>query len=772
MDRQIAGELRRISDSFREHLSSEENREDESLLEEIRDPVLLERLHSYLIEVLAAIEKGKNPQLLSAGKMTPVLNRVRSGVILEVEEFISVREFLIAIADAAERFNIGESFPLLTELARDIAPEKELLNVLDLTFAPDGAILDTASSELRSIRRELSKVGALCDTAINRARDRYRNCLALSEPAVRNGRETLAVKSSDKGSVPGIVIDRSKTGETLFVLPYELLELENRREKLRAEEMAEIDRILSRLSGQIFQRLPYLERSYLSYRELDSYVGRVRFGETYRGCVATLDERRIRLRELVHPLIDPFKAVSNTVELGEEEPRILIVSGPNAGGKSVLLKAVALASYMNRMGLLVSARESTLPIFDEVFVLTGDSESLSGNLSSFSGHMKGLKEMYEKASSRSLILVDELGQGTSPEDGEALGYAFVEHMEKLGCFGVITTHYDGLKKLAIERENLLSGAMEFSRKDLKPTFRFLKGAIGNSYAFEVAAQSGIPEKMIQRAREYKSSRTGVDIAELENQLTSRIEETKEKERRLEAKLSEANRLLEKRNTALKSLEEQRENIRRKADSKVEEAARRRILQLDEIWSSASKEKELPFNERARIKGEIRQIAGQKEAAVQERDLSDQVLRPGDLVVYNGTVGTLDSISKRRARFSSGGVSFTVDVAELRRFAGANLPLRRNEGNAIDRALINRAAATSSRLNIIGMTVAEAIPVVDKFLSDAILAHLSQVTIVHGMGTFALRNGIREHLKHVSTVKSFHEAPEGQGAMGATVVILR
>lgn len=771
MDRQIAGELEQIASSFREHLASAENAEDSSLTEENSDGVKLGRIHSYMKEVLAAIERGRNPQLLSVGNMTSIFEKVSSGASLEISDFIALRELLSAAEDAAERYDLGETCPLLSELARDIAPEVELTRSLDATFSPDGTILDTASPELASIRREISKVANLCNTAINRARDRYKSYLALPEPTIRNGRETLAVRSADKGDVPGIVIDRSKTGETLYVLTYELLELENRREKLRVEEMAEIDRILAELTRMVLRRLPYLQRSYWAYRELDSYTARVRFGETYRGSVAELSDDRLSLKNLIHPLIDPARAVPNTVELGGDRPRILIVSGPNAGGKSVLMKAVAIACCMNRMGLMVPAMEAALPVFDGVFALTGDSESLSGNLSSFSGHMKGLKEMYEGATSDSLVLVDEIGQGTSPEDGEALGYAFIDHISKLGCIAVFTTHYDGLKKLAAERDDILSGAMEFSRKDLRPTFRFLAGAVGNSYAFEVASQSGIPEEMIGVAEEYKRQIVGVDIESLERQLSDRIEETKEKERRLESKLAEANRLLAKRENAIKALDEQRENIKRKADAKVEQAAKRRIDQLDEIWNS-SQRKDLPFNERARIKGEIRKIAGQTEASDEEERAPAQELKPGDLVVYRGSVGTLESISKRKGRFTSGGVSFTVDVTELRKYEASKLPVGKREGSRVDRALADRAANVSSRLNIIGMTVEEAIPVVDKFISDAVLAHLSQVTIVHGMGTFALRNGIREHLKRMSLVKSFHEAPEGQGAMGATVVVLR
>ena len=770
MDKQLEGEIQKIVTSFKTFLASGKNAIDDSLVARLDNPGEIENLHAYLREAEKAGSQGCSLNVLAVSDLTDIMAILHGPQSLQVEDFLILRTFTAALNDARERFNLGAEYPLLTDLALDIQKTTLLDRSLEATFSQEGEILDTASNQLAQIRRELRAVSAQCASAINRLRDRYRTHLALPDPAIRNGRETLAVKTGEKGFVPGIVIDRSKTGETLFVLPYELLELENKREKLIGEEQAEIDRILMRLTNLFREHLPELERDYYAYNMLDAILARVNFGHSYDGCIASLDAQTLHLRDFIHPLIELERAVPNSLGLGSSAPRVLIISGPNAGGKSVMLKAVALAAVMNQMGLMVPAREATLPCFDHVFVLTGDSESLAGNLSSFSGHLKGLKEMYEQATPRSLILVDEIGQGTAPEDGEAIGYAFIQHVLALRAFACFTTHYDGLKKMAAERDDILSGAMEFSQKDLKPTFRFLSGAVGHSYAFEVAAQSGIALALIDAAKAYKASLGKLDLEKLEQELTAKIQHSNELEHRLNERLAEANRLIAKRENAIKALDEQRENIRRKADAKVNDAAKRRIEDLDRLWK-AGQTKDLPFNERARIKGELRK-AGGLEAEETTAGTASAELKPGDIVVYQGMTGTLESVSKNRARFTANGMTFTVDPSQLRRSDASRISIPRRSGSSIDRILTDRAAHTTTRLNIIGMTVAEAIPVVDKFLSDAVMAHLSQVTIVHGMGTFALRNGIWDHLRRVKIVKSFHEAGESQGAMGATVVDLR
>ena len=480
------------------------------------------------------------------------------------------------------------------------------------------------------------------------------------------------------------------------------------------------------------------------------------------------------LEGLIHPLIPLDRAVDNDLKLGDLEPRVLIISGPNAGGKSVLMKAVALAAIMNQMGLMVAChKEATMKIFDEVDILTGDSESLSGNLSSFSGHLLGLKNMYENASGNSLVLVDEIGQGTAPSDGEAIGHAFIEHMLNQGTFGVFTTHYDGLKKYAISEEKILSGAMEFSEKTLTPTFKFIPGAVGNSYAFEVASKNGLPNELIESAKIYRDSQKQFDVEKLTAELNAKIKQTDALQKKLDDKLNNVKQLEEKRQNAIKALADEKENIKKRADRKVDEYAQERLDQLDKLWSDGKKA-DIGFNEKSKIKGEIRKVtssADQSDNEFHKHISKPEEVHPGDIVSYGSMIGRLVSANKNKAKFYYNGMTMTVNLSDLVKSSASKLPMSRTVSN-LDNSIMNRAKGVSTKLNVIGMTVSEATPEVDKFLDNAELCHLSSAIIIHGMGTFALRNGIWAHLKKLNYVKSFREGGEGEGGLGATVVYLK
>lgn len=771
MDRQIKGELSIIKEKLREFNESEINKFDDHLTDFIYEDYKLENIHRYFNEIVSLLEKGVNVTLMPVPDLTVILDKVSKKRTLEIEELLSLKSLLLACKDISNRFSSLEHSPLIKDLALDIDPLDSIIERLTLTFNPDGTVLDTASSQLAKIRRELQSLIAAQKSLLNVAKMKYRSFLAMPDPVLKNGVETLAISSSYADKIPGIVIDRSKTSETLFILPYSLLESSNKIEKLHGDELAEIDRILTELSLGFADQLPILNRDYVSYNQLDDYISKTLYGRSYGGCIASLSTDTLSLHQLIHPLLDLTKAVANTVELGGNKNKILIISGPNAGGKSVLLKSVALACYMNQMGLFVACRENaTLPLFDHVLILTGDSESLSGNLSSFSGHLKGLKEMYDEATSHSMVLVDEIGQGTSPKDGEAIGYAFIKHIEDIRGFGIFTTHYDEIKKLAIEDKNVSSGAMEFSQETLAPTFRFLQGAIGNSYAFEVALKTGFPPELITKAKEYKATQEKVDLEKMEQALTLKIQKNDALEKKLNDKLAAANALLEKRNNAIKALEEEKENIRKKADLKVEKEAQDRLNQLNEIWNQA-KNKNLHFNEISKLKGDIKNI-GKITTDNDSNGTKFTDFKVGDIVVYNNMTGTLESLSKNKAKFLFNGMTFTVPLNEIHKSKVQEMPTDLRSNNNIDSDLMHQAKRGSSKLNVIGLTVAEAIPMVDAFLDDALMAHRDKAIILHGMGTFALRNGIQAHLKRLKFVKSFREGNEAEGAMAVTVVNLK
>lgn len=774
MDRQVQQEINEIIKELKTHFQSEHNQNDVSLYEFSYDKNLILRDHRYLNQILGYANKGKNLLLPTVIDLSDTLIKLHKALTLDIDELLGLKSLILACEDIMDKFVKENDFPDLQNQALDIEDMPDLLRLLDLSFGPDGEVLDSASSKLASIRSEFRGLVSEESRLIQRISNKYKSSLEISQPVIKNGIQTLAVTASKKNQVPGMVVDRSKSGETLFVIPYELLEFENKKEKLLNDEKAEIARILDGFSKMFFQRVDAVDKNYYIYNLLDGYIGKVEFGLTYDGVVANIKEDTLSLEGLIHPLIPLDRAVDNDLKLGDLEPRVLIISGPNAGGKSVLMKAVALAAIMNQMGLMVAChKEATMKIFDEVDILTGDSESLSGNLSSFSGHLLGLKNMYENASGNSLVLVDEIGQGTAPSDGEAIGHAFIEHMLNQGTFGVFTTHYDGLKKYAISEEKILSGAMEFSEKTLTPTFKFIPGAVGNSYAFEVASKNGLPNELIESAKIYRDSQKQFDVEKLTAELNAKIKQTDALQKKLDDKLNNVKQLEEKRQNAIKALADEKENIKKRADRKVDEYAQKRLDRLDKLWSEGKKA-DIGFNEKSKIKGEIRKVtssADQSDNEFHKHISKPEEVHPGDIVSYGSMIGRLVSANKNKAKFYYNGMTMTVNLSDLVKSSASKLPMSRTVSN-LDNSIMNRAKGVSTKLNIIGMTVSEATPEVDKFLDNAELCHLSSVIIIHGMGTFALRNGIWAHLKKLNYVKSFREGGEGEGGLGATVVYLK
>lgn len=774
MDRQVQQEINEIIKELKTHFQSEHNQNDVSLYEFSYDKNLILRDHRYLNQILGYANKGKNLLLPTVIDLSDTLIKLHKALTLDIDELLGLKSLILACEDIMDKFVKENDFPDLQNQALDIEDMPDLLRLLDLSFGPAGEVLDSASSKLTSIRSEFRGLVSEESRLIQRISNKYKSSLEISQPVIKNGIQTLAVTASKKNQVPGMVVDRSKSGETLFVIPYELLEFENKKEKLLNDEKAEIASILDGFSKMFFQRVDAVDKNYYIYNLLDGYIGKVEFGLTYDGVVANIKEDTLSLEGLIHPLIPLDRAVDNDLKLGDLEPRVLIISGPNAGGKSVLMKAVALAAIMNQMGLMVAChKEATMKIFDEVDILTGDSESLSGNLSSFSGHLLGLKNMYENASGNSLVLVDEIGQGTAPSDGEAIGHAFIEHMLNQGTFGVFTTHYDGLKKYAISEEKILSGAMEFSEKTLTPTFKFIPGAVGNSYAFEVASKNGLPNELIESAKIYRDSQKQFDVEKLTAELNAKIKQTDALQKKLDDKLNNVKQLEEKRQNAIKALADEKENIKKRADRKVDEYAQERLDQLDKLWSDGKKA-DIGFNEKSKIKGEIRKVtssADQSDNEFHKHISKPEEVHPGDIVSYGSMIGRLVSANKNKAKFYYNGMTMTVNLSDLVKSSASKLPMSRTVSN-LDNSIMNRVKGVSTKLNVIGMTVSEATPEVDKFLDNAELCHLSSVIIIHGMGTFALRNGIWAHLKKLNYVKSFREGGEGEGGLGATVVYLK
>ena len=506
-------------------------------------------------------------------------------------------------------------------------------------------------------------------------------------------------------------------------------------------------RILADLSQKCAKQLKYLRRDYEIYLTFDRYLGAYRFGISYDGQISE-ESDHIELKSLFHPLLKAKKVVTNSLTLGSNTPRTLLISGPNAGGKSVLIKSVAISVYLDRLGLFAPAKDGAkLPFIDEVFFLGGDNQSVLDNLSTFSSHIIGIKEITEKATSNSLVIIDEVGEGTSPRDGEALGVAILNYFVKLGSYTILTSHFDALKFYAASNPQVLTGAMEFDNNGLVPTYHLLLNTTGKSYGIVLAKSIGLKSSIIDDAIAFQSQRSDRDVGALLEKLAEQESQNEKRARILENTKKNLERVIQKKEAAIKALNEEKANIKNKAQEKVKRLVEERIEEINQIWKSKNNS-DLHFNEVAEMKGKLKNISNFPTPVDQKPYLND--LKVGELVEdEDGHRGIIREILKT--------------VKDLK-----------NEGKVKEvTTKLNILPSKGVELNIIGLHVDEAMREVVSFIGNASLRKLPSIRIVHGTGTFALKNALWKYLNnHKELIKDYRLGGEGEGGLGATIIHLK
>ena len=383
---------------------------------------------------------------------------------------------------------------------------------------------------------------------------------------VKNGLPVLPVKNTYRSRVKGVVEEVSNSGETYFVVPVEILDINNKIYVLKEREKAEEEKVLKALTDNLRENYREIVKDYEIAKRLDSLIGAVNYGNTYKGNISSINEEKLLLEDLFHPLLDVPVIVSNTVRLNKVDGKIMVVTGPNAGGKTVLLKSVALAVLMNQHGLLVATKgDAVLPLFDNVIYVGGDNQSLSENLSTFSGHLFNLNEGLKEATNNSVLLFDELGQGTAPLDGEALALSILDYIENLNSFAIVTSHFDKIKDRAIDDKKIIPAAMIFDEEKIEPTFKLRSGVVGKSYALDVAKRLGFIDSIVFKAKEYLNSFNDTPEKKLIEELTISLNKAKETEEKVQAKEKELDRLIAKRSAAIESLNAEKQSLREKAE---------------------------------------------------------------------------------------------------------------------------------------------------------------------------------------------------------------
>lgn len=711
------------------------------------------------------------------------MKRLEIGGILSMGELLQIMSLLETAGklkqygtrepDEENRDSLDESFEFLE-------PAAPLANEIRRCILSEEEMADDASGALSQIRRSMrqmnDKVHSTLNAMVNGSARSY-----LQDPVVtmRDGRYCLPVKAEYCGQVAGMIHDQSATGSTLFIEPMAVIRLNNDYKELVIKEQREIEKILATLSETAAGYLDLISEDYRILVELDFIFARAMLAKDMKATRPVLNtEGRIRIKDGRHPLLDPQKVVPINVWLGKDFD-LLIVTGPNTGGKTVSLKTVGLFTLMGQAGLHIPAFErSELAVFDSVFADIGDEQSIEQSLSTFSSHMSNIVSILKETTLNSLVLFDELGAGTDPTEGAALAISILDHLHKQGIRTMATTHYSELKIYALSTAGVENACCEFDVDSLRPTYRLLIGIPGKSNAFAISGKLGLPEFLIEDAKKQLTiqDESFEDvIADLEK---SRVMMEKEQ--------AEAARYKEEIRKLRNALQKKQDRIDERADKIIKEANEKANAILREAKEYADETiknfhkfgregisaKEMEA-ERARLREKIKDTEGgmQPKAPKPKKKVKAASLHIGDRVRVlslnlEGTVSTLPN-AKGDLFVQMGILRSQVNVSDLE-FIGEAEPLQTSLSSGGGRIKMSKSVSVSTEINLIGMTVDEALAQLDKYLDDAYLAHVPSVRIVHGKGTGALRAAVQQHLRHCKYIKSFRLGTFGEGEAGVTI----
>ena len=781
-------EYNKILDQLTEYAFSADARSRCQKLRPITDRAQIEQLQQQTSDALSRLFKYGSLSFSGVTDIRDSLKRLEIGGALSAIELLRVCSLLEsakrAKAFARSQEDNDQPDDSLTGLFAGIEPLTPLYDEIRRCILSEDEIADDASSTLHSIRRSMrgmnDKIRAQMNSMINNTTTR--SYLQDTVITMRDGRYCLPVKAEAKSLVPGMIHDQSSTGSTLFIEPMAVVNLNNEYKELQLREQEEIEVILAGLSNLTASYATQLLADYELLTELDFIFARAAFAQTYNG-VAPLfnDDGRIHIRKGRHPLLDPKKVVPIDVRLGEDF-RLLIVTGPNTGGKTVSFNTVGLLTLMGQSGLHIPASErSELGIFDEVFADIGDEQSIEQSLSTFSSHMVNIIRILEQVNDRSLVLFDELCAGTDPTEGAALAISILSKLHLYGARIMATTHYSELKVYALSTPGVENACCEFDVATLSPTYRLLIGIPGKSNAFAISEKLGLPSDLITDAKgrisksegdfedliaDLEKSRSTIEREQLEiNQYKAEIESLKEK---LEQKQE---RLDSSRDKILREANEQAYNILKEAKDVADET----IRNFNKYGKAGAPVSEME-KERTKLRGKMdkaaQKMSEQKKASVPNHNVPKK-LRIGDSVkvISMNLKGTVHSLPNARGDLyvQMGILRSLVNINDLILLEEDAAPgTKKFQKTSAGKIKMSKSASVSTEINLIGKTTDEAIPLLDKYLDDAYLAHLPSVRIVHGKGTGALRNAVQAHLKRLKYVKSFHLGEFGEGDAGVTI----
>ena len=779
-------ELPRVLALLADQAVTQEGKERALALRPETDPEEVERL---LKETTAAVEKmvlRGSPSFTGIRPVAGSLQRADMGGSLNTRELLDIAAVLAAARSAKDygAGDEGEKTPI-DVFFHALHPNRFLEDKITGSIVGEGEIADAASPELASIRRHMrateSKVRDILQRIISSSQAKY---LQESIITQRSGRYVVPVKSEFKNEIPGLVHDLSGSGSTFFIEPMGVVKANNELRELQAKEEKEIDRILAELSAEAASFREDITLDYDLLIRLDTIFARAKLSDRMGAMAPGLSRKGLRLRRARHPLLDRKTAVANDLELGENFDT-LVITGPNTGGKTVTLKTIGLLTLMAQCGLHIPAGDgSTIKVCRRVLADIGDEQSIAQSLSTFSSHMSNIVGMLSETDQETLILFDELGGGTDPVEGAALAAAIIEHARGLGALVAATTHYAELKVYAMTTPGVENASCEFDVETLAPTYRLLVGIPGKSNAFAISKRLGLPEEIIQQA----NARVSAENIRFEDVLTQLDQQRQEmeKEQRQAAQLrlemeQAAAKAQEYRDSLQKEKEKNEARAKAEAREIIEEARRAAdevFRELGDMRKKAQKEQnwQAVNDQRAQLRHRLNQAEGKLGAP--EQAAPPPMLRPakkGDTVTIlkTGTQGTGLSVNKDGVlQLQAGILRITAKQEEVRVVEGetqtqkaARQYIRRTEHKL-------RSLGAKAEVDLRGMTTDEAELTLSQFIDRAMVSNLTQVTVIHGKGTGAVRKAVHAYLKRCKGVASFRLGRYGEGEDGVTIVELK
>ena len=733
--------------------------------------LVIQRDHERIKEALEAVNRYGSMPFAGISDIRVLLKQALKGSVLSGQDCLKEIRLIQGLKQIVQYEQTLSDVPHehLNELIQSLIVHTKTEQLLSRCFNDYGEVVDSASKELREIRIAIRRAENDIASAASRFVSAHPEQVVDGIVTYRNGRAVVLVKASDKNTFGGMNYGDSASGQASYIEPSSFVGPNNRKLELEEKEKNEIHRILSECSREIASIANEEIGNIETCGILDAIFAKAQWGSKKDACVAKLtDEKEISITKARHPLIDPKKVVTNNYHLHNPK-RVLLITGPNTGGKTVSMKVIGLFVLLTYCGMPVTCDEATIPYFDAVYSDIGDDQSVVSSLSSFSAHISKQAEIARKATPNSLVLLDEVGSGTDPKEGEALAIAFLNELRKLQCMTVCTTHYDRLKAYGKRHDDVLLASVQFDMEKLAPTYRYLEGLTGQSNAFEVAEKYGLPEPIIKQARFLKEqAKTEEDI--LIDRLEKQLNENQLLQEKLEQQLEQAKQENEKIKKERIQLEKEKDNLKQEAHEQAEQYLEQVQVEAKKILKQIRQRQDNgKYHEALQAASKLNTLNVSEKQEVKDEHHEYKV---GDAVELrsSSTVCQIVKMEKKDIVILVNGREMRVKKSQIR--PSLKVIAKMKPEVTVNVREQNIFASVPREVNLIGMHVDEGIAAMDDYLDTAMLHGLKSFRIIHGDGTGKLRKAVHSRLAANPKVKSFRLGSPNEGGTGATVVEMK